>query len=168
MNKRGVYFFIIDVIIGVLIFLTTVLVISSFFVPKQTLSGIDQNLDMLTEDFFSLPTSALDENLTKDLPLMYQDQDDLTVDELLFILDENGSFDGEMDAIIEDLIVWLPSQFGFSYYIKQGDSTLYSRPTALGVDAENADVLVSRKKVTGIDSEFGFQTPTLSEVTIWR
>lgn len=169
MNKRGVYFFIIDVIIGVLIFLTTVLVISSFFVPRPSLGGINQNLDILTEDFFTLSVVDLPDDVLASVPDTYQGRSDLTLDELLYLLEyQEPTYDTEIDEIIEGVISWLPAQFGFNYNITQGAATLYTRQTSLGIGYGDADVVVSRMKVTGLNSFDGLTLPTLTEVTIWR
>lgn len=172
MNKRGVYFFIIDVIIAVLIFLTTVLVISNFFVLKPSLGGIDQNLDILTKDFFTLPVANLSNDVLASVPEVYQKRSDLTVDELLYLLQsQNPTYNPNITEIIKSLISWLPSQYGFNYSLIQANADLYYRPTSLNVAYNDADVVVSRMKVTGINSKDSKGTlipPSLTEVTIWR
>lgn len=167
MNKRGVYFFIVDVVIGVLIFLTTVLVISSFFIPRPSLGGIDQNLDILTEDYFTFPVTDLPDNLTESLPPNFI-KDDVTVDELVYLLNVTGGYSSENIEIVKWVCDWLPDNFGFRYKIDIGQVVIYERDTSLGVNKESAEVVVSRQKVTGIDSEYGLQYPALTEVTIWR
>lgn len=154
--------------------MTTVIVISSFFVPRPSLGGIDQNLDMLTTDFYTLPVTELDEDLTDPLPQEYI-REDVTVDELLYYLyvlefKGMGVYGAESDAIINSLIVWLPETYGFRYSLGEPNvrEILEQRPTSLGVDSDDAEVLVSRMKVTGIEPVDGFAQPELSEVTIWR
>jgi hypothetical protein len=167
MNKRGVFFFIVDVVIGVLIFLTTILVISTFFIPQHSLSGISQNLDMVANDFFSLSVTSLQSNLTSDLPKEYI-QDSVSVDELLYLLAINGSYSSNISSIIESVIDWLPNQFGFKYYIDQKNTLLYSRTTNSGLTESNSKVKLSKSKITIIDSSYGLAYPAVSEVTIWR
>lgn len=168
MNKRGAFFFIVDAVIGMLIFLTTVLVISTFFIPQHSLSGITQNLNMVANDLFTLPVTSLDSNLTSDIPQEYV-KSSISVDELLYLLADNGSYSSNISAIIGSVIDWLPSQFGFKYHIDQGSNQLlYYRTTNSALGEDDSKVKVSKSKITIIDSEFGLKFPTVSEVTLWR
>lgn len=152
-----------------MIFLTSVLVISNFFVPRPSLGGIDQNLDILTKDFFTLPVANLTDNVKDLVPEQYQKRTDLTVDELLYLLySQKPTYNSNITAIIGSLISWLPDQYGFDYNITLPDVSLYHRNASLNIDYAAADVVVSRMKVTGLNSKDASLSPSLTEVTIWR
>lgn len=166
-NKRGVYFFIVDVVIGILIFLTTVLVISSFFIPSQSLSGIDQQVDILVTDFSTITSSSLPTNITNSVPSVFV-REDLNLNQFIYILYLNGSFSSEIDETIDWVVGWVPPRYGFSYSIGLNPSVeLYSRDTILGESMSVAEVAVSRQKIIPIHPRYSDNVSFVVEVSAW-
>ncbi len=165
MNKKGVYFFIIDVVIAILIFMVTVLLITGFFTPKQSISGLDQTLNILSTDFFTMPVSKLSTNITDNIPSEYL-VDSVTVDEYIYLLELNGNHSFARDIVVEILGYW-PGNYGFKYFIDTINKTVYEVNTPLGLSLNDSSISLSRSKVTVLNTYPSFTNPVLSEVTVW-
>lgn len=163
-SKRGAYFFIIDVIIGVFIFVMTILIISSFSVPKTSLGAVEQNLDVVAIDFFETTVGefkSVDPNLYDSLPYEFVRDPSLSLDELIYYLHYEGRNDLAREVVISSTS-WLPSNYGFSYGVR---TFSYTRDKA-----GSSDILMnlSMKKMTIVLVSIDEILPTgTTVISVW-
>jgi len=165
-NKRGVYFFILDVVIAILIFMVTVLIISNFFIPKPSISGTEQTINILSSDLFTLPLTQLSENTTNKIPEEYL-INSVSVDEYIYLLELKGNHSFAKEIVKEILEFW-PGNYGFKYYIDTINVTVFEKNTSLGISINQSNTLLSRYKVTVLNTYPSFTNPVLSEVNVWN
>jgi hypothetical protein len=162
-NKRGQFFFVLDVIVAVLILITTIVLLSTFFTPRNTIGGTQQYMDILQEDFFSQQVADLSDPILASIPDEFEEPD-LRIDQLLYYLYLEGEIDAAQDLFI-NLTSFIPPQYGVRYgFLGVG----LERPSTRTSFTE-ADIILTRKQVTTLNPRYCpsaclFVT---SEVKIW-
>lgn len=165
-SKRGAYFFLIDVFIGVFIFIITLFLVNSFQVPKSTLGGAQDQLDLLADDLFTIQVVEFGSIIQDTVHPNYTTDLTLTVDQLVYILYTDNQTQ-QARNLVGNLSTWLPSHFGFEYSVN--GSVIYGRNTITGVMQNQSDVRLTRKKITALEPTLNTSYPfTVSEVVLWR
>lgn len=147
MNKRGVFFFVIDVIIALLIFTITVLVLASFFAPRNAIGGAEQYANVMQEDIFNQRVGDLTPDVRRYVPEKYN-FDSLRIDELLYLIVNDTDLDSEnATTIFLAMAEVIPEQYGVALTIEGGSYTII-RPSSRVLTISEADVVISRKTLT--------------------
>lgn len=173
-SKKGAYFFLIDVFLVVLIFFITAMTILSFKSSDRSLSGIDQHLDTLTYELFNVELRDYDSSIVNALRspsgIVYEENwnSQLTIDELVVLLIDNGHDDNASD-LIEEAVGTLPAKYGFNYSINQAGSYVQVYFRAGLIPLSSSAVKLSQRKISWPRSNLtdAYQ-PAITEVSLWH
>ena len=166
MNKRGVYFFVIDVIVAVLIFSVTVAIIASFNTNQPSRASVEETMGIIVTDL--MQTEIKDVATSPTLQALRLDGNitnlDLTIDQVLIILFDDGELNNAQN-IVAEATAWVSPQFGMNYSI---DGTqIYYRPAI--IDANDSQVQLSTRKVSVVEANLSTYYPTrVTEVIVWQ
>ena len=177
-SKKGAYFFVLDAMIGILIFATTVFIIAGFNTFKPSNDALTQQLDLLSADFYE--TELRDIDITSDFFLdLKQNNPDYdpyqTVDEFVYSLVIDG-LTSEATILVGNLTTWLVSSYGVNYSITYYSSslsdnvteTIYYRNSTITTHEDSRSSL-TREKVTILRSSIYNHIPVgFSTLEIWR
>ncbi|MFW6378496.1 MAG: hypothetical protein ACOCZV_00575 [Nanoarchaeota archaeon] len=165
-SRKGVFFFVIDVVIGIMIFFITIVLITSFSTSKPSLDASEKAIERVSTSLFEKSVTYVDNEKTTALkennaiPSL-----DMTVNQLAvyFYLENNQS---ESRQLIANTTSWATGQIGFSYHINE---TLIYNKSASVKTQENSDVRLSRKKITLLNGEENVRyEPVVVEVRVWQ
>jgi len=182
-NKKGVYFFLIDVLIAAFIFLVTVLTLFSFRSFTPSLEGSTQSIDNV---YGSLCMTEI-KDIGGNNPSLFQLQmsnyscpRSFTIDECLWLLYYNLNLNNVTNisnhpnyplwinysgAIISNSTSWLSDNYGFTFSID--GNLLYYKPASI-TTFENSSTKLSRRKITVLTPNVTFTAePVISEVVVW-
>ncbi|MGM5480449.1 MAG: hypothetical protein ACQESC_03240 [Nanobdellota archaeon] len=156
----------IDVIIGMVIFLITILLISQFNTSKPSLESAKKTLTRTEEVFFEQEVSDI-ENPTL---LELRDQGSIpdfqmSLDELIAYFYHQGNV-STAKQLVGNSSTWVSAQMGFSYAIN--DTILYSTPSIV-TSEENSTIRISRNKITVLSGELHEDIVVeVTEVSVWQ
>ncbi|MFP4119040.1 MAG: hypothetical protein ACLFTH_03215 [Candidatus Woesearchaeota archaeon] len=165
-SKRGVFFFVIDVIIAILILFITIIIITSFYTSKPALDATENTITRASETLFNIRIADIDNPKTIEMRSDGKVPDfDMSIDEVVtyywYHNDTNMS-----RQLIANSTSWLSSQTGFLYLIN--DTEIYRREAAITTENES-DVKLSRKKITLVQGSGNTSyKPVLTEVRAWQ
>lgn len=164
-SKRGAYFFIVDVLIGVLVFFVTIAIISSFHVSAPSLGGVEQTLGLLTNDLYTIALANISDNpAIIELNLTVFDKG-MSIDDLVLQLVKSGN-KSQAVLVITNATAWLPQQFGFEYSL---DNVSIYKKSSLLISKNDSSVMLSQKKISlftpSLNSPF---SSGVTEVTLWQ
>ena len=171
-SKNAAFFFIVDTLIGILIFVTTVFIIAGFNSIKPSGESTTQQLDLISKDVFDTELRFVD--ITSDFFLdLKQDTENynpfLTIDEFTYLLYLQGNV-ANATNLIANLTDWLVPSYGLNYSIFNGSDyiPIYYRESSM-TSFENSRSSISREKVTIVSSNIStYIPPVFSLVVIWR
>ncbi|MGM5481338.1 MAG: hypothetical protein ACQESE_02915 [Nanobdellota archaeon] len=166
-SKRGVFFFVIDVIIGIMIFFVTIVIITSFHTSKPSLDASENTIKRVSETLFEIRISQF-ENNDKIIELREQDKIpdyDMSIEELAAYYWHQNDVNTSKE-LIGNSTMWMSSQTGFSYIIN--GTEIYRKEAAI-TEEQASNVKLSRKKITMVGSE-GNESyqPIITEVKVWQ
>lgn len=171
-SKKGAYFFVIDVLIGVLIFATTVFIISGFSTSTPSSIAINQQLDLLSTQLFQ--TELRNTDINNDFLFNLKQNNSLydpflTLDEFIYelILHDDSA---NATLLIQNITSWLPETFGFNYSIDNGVNitTVYFVNSSIST-YEGSRSRMSREKITLLGSNITtYRAPAFSVMVVWR
>jgi len=165
-SKRGAYFFLIDVFIAIFIFVITLLLVNSFNLPKNSLGGGQEKLNLLADDIFTLPLSTFDLLIEESVNESYLLDQTITIDQLVYMLYLGGDL-LEAESMLTNLTVWFPSNYGCSYYIN--GTKVFEKNTSAGINETSGSFRLVRRKITALQPDMAKTYPfVISEVFIWR
>jgi len=165
-SKRAAYFFLIDVFIAIFIFLITLFLVNSFSVSKSSLAGGQEQLNLLADDLFTIPLSQFGALVSDSVNASYVEDPTLTIDQLIYLLYLDNETLQAAD-LLEGMSTWFPTNFGFSYTIN--DTEIYNQSTSVGIDEQESDLRLIRRKISSLQAKNGVSYPYLvSEVVVWR
>jgi hypothetical protein len=165
-GKKGVYFFIMDVIIAVLIFTVTIVVLVSFNSSRPSIAGTQETLDIVVADLMNIEIRDISSSPhLQDLRLDgYPISVDNTVDQALLML-VNDSRLADAQLVVLEITSWLPPQYGLNYSVS--GEQIYFRNAIRSV--EDSQVRLSYKKLTILESNLTRSfSPAISEVVVWQ
>jgi hypothetical protein len=189
-QKKGAYFFILDVLLGVFIFVITIVLLSTFHSSTPSMIGVGQIMDNVYQEIFLTPLSAIGTSNPAiqelyDIPFCITDTS-ITIDQLILILRSHCNLD-ETEAlqtthhILSNATNWVPEQYGLwvliwdiTIFTFQQDEmpTLYQRNSTL-TEISQSSTGVSRYKISALSPSI-HQLPKPSEaissfeVVIWQ
>ncbi len=160
-NKKGVFFFVVDVFIAVLLLFVTVVVIFSFFTPSNSIGGTNQYLQVLQQDLFFQNVSG-----SPDVPLAIandQKYASLQMHQLLYVLYENGQNE-TVEEIFEEITLRIPNSVGIEFSVED-----YEPLTKSFVGPKNDSSLVLSSSIISmaIFSPTDQYLPVRSRVVVW-
>jgi hypothetical protein len=174
-SKKGAYFFLIDVFLVILILFITMVTILSFRSSSPSLSGIDQQLDSLTYEFFNVEIrdyegSSVISTLRAPGGAIFDEgwNNQLTIDELIVLLVTHGYSDDAEDLINES-VDGLPRKYGFNYSIQTDllNRTVFYRASL--ISADKSSIRLSQKKVSWPRANLtNIYEPAVTEVSLWQ
>jgi len=177
-NKKGAYFFIVDVIIGIFIFVITIIMLSTYYTSSPALSGVGQTIDNIYQEAFltSISTIGTTNPAIESLRSQgYVLDTTITVDQLILSLDKTYGFSEDefinaSSAIFSNMTTWVPEQYGLAFVIN--DIFVYERNSSL-VTIEESQVGISRYKISALAPSMDVRPkPTeavsLFEVNVWQ
>lgn len=171
-SKRGAYFFVIDALIGILIFATTVFVIAGFNTVTPSSDAVTQQMDLLTEDLFATELRFVDITADYFFKMKVNPLYDpfYTVDEFVYQMNRSGDT-GDISILLGNLTAWLVPTYGINYTIIEpsgNEYELFSRPSTISTYAESRSSL-TREKVTLVGSNIThYVEPVFTKLVIWR
>ena len=182
-SKKGVYFFLIDVLIAAFIFLVTVLALFSFRSFTPSLEGSTQAIDNVYTSLCM--TEIRDIGATNTALSQLQQISNIscpatfTLDECLWLLhyklnisDTNPSSSQNYDVwlnystnIVANATSWLSDNYGLEFVV--ANTSLYTKNASI-TSLENSSTKLSRRKITVLTPNITFTAdPVISEVVIW-
>lgn len=167
-NQKGAYFFVIDVLIGMFIFIVTIFLIFGYTSFQPSLGGAKQTLDIAEQKFFALPLSKVDSG-NAFLAILKNSHPDYkstyTVDEFVYLL-YNKSDMVNASLLIGNLTEWIPANMGFNYSINGQE--IYSRQ-AISKSMDQSSVKLAQKKITLLSPNITTQYDlAITEVVVWQ
>lgn len=181
-DKRGSYFFIIDVIMGIFIFVLTIILLSTFYSSSPALSGAGQTIDNIYQESFLTPISDIgttNPGIEELRALGYIHDTTITIDQLILSLNKTYDFDNETVQdfawnIFSNMTSWVPEQYGVLFVASIDDSpiTLYLRESALAT-VEESQVGISRYKICALSPSMDVRPKpneaiSIFEVYVWQ
>jgi len=179
-SKKGVYFFLIDVLIAAFIFLVTVLTLFSFRSFTPSLEGSTQTIDNVYDALCMTEIKDIGGNNVALLNLQMSNLScprTFTIDECLWLLyykldlDKNNRtnnyelWTNYSKSIVSNSTSWLEDNYGMRFSIN--NKLIYLRNASL-TDAGNSTTKLSRRKITVLTPNVTFTAdPVITEVTIW-
>ncbi len=183
-NKKGVYFFLIDVLIAAFIFLITTLTLFSFRSFTPSLEGTTQSIDNVYSSIYLTEISDIGGENPALLSLElsnYSCPKKLTIDECLWLLYFNLDVDkynppssapkyslwmNYSRNILSNATSWLEDNYGVK--VSLNGIVVYDRNTSLR-SVNGSLIKLSRKKITVLTPNITFTSePVISEVTLWN
>lgn len=178
-NKKGVYFFLIDVLIAVFIFLVSVLMLFSFNSFTPSLEGLTQTIDNVYDSLFMTELKDIGSNNAELNLLRYNNityNPYLTLDEYIWLLYLEWGEDNfphweetwlnHSSALIANSSSWLTPNYGMSFSIN--GTLVYYRNASISSYNESVTKL-SKRKITAIAPNISFiAEPVISEVVVWQ
>ncbi len=167
-NRKGAYFFVIDVIIGLFIFLIAIFIITSYSRFSPSFGSVEQTMNALEYKFFRQPLTKVDPGnpflaMLKENNSLYSSS--FTVDEYVYVL-YNNSDPVNASALLANLSTWLPANVGFNYTIDGLE--IYSQQAA-SKTLEESGVKISSKKLTLVSANITtFYDLAITELVIWQ
>lgn len=169
MNKRGAFFFILDVFIGSMILLVTIILILGYMNRTTSLSGVEQQAELLKSDIFDTEVSQVgSDNVALQTLRAANDVPYFTasVDEYIYYLILEGR---TIDAaqVVEGIVNGVPGQYGVEYVILTDPETVvYSRND---VSKDDSETMYSVRALTLTRSDFKtVSEPIVTEVRVWQ
>jgi len=160
-----------DVFIGIGIFIITIILLSAFHSSKPSTAGTEQLIDNIATDVFRTPLSEV--IFTSDaVALLFENDvvsdDSFTVDELIVLLMENDGQD-TAEQVLDEVLFWLPDTVGVEYIYTpiEGSSTILFEQSSL-IDEETSVVGLSRNKLTFVADVAVDYDLVVSEVKAWQ
>ena len=165
-SKRGVFFFVIDVIIAILILFVTIIIITSFYTSKPSLEGAENTIARASETLFNIRISMIENEKTIEMRTNGTIPDfDMTVEEVAtYYWYQNKT--NTSRQLIANTTKWISAQTGFAYVIN--DTEVYRKEAAITTENESK-VRLSRKKITLVEGSANESyKPVLTEVRVWQ
>lgn len=167
-NRRGAYYFVIDVFIGLFIFVLAIFIIASYVNFSPSSSSAEQTMDSLTHKLFRLSLIKTDpgNSLLTEFKLNNSLYDSsFTVDEFVFIL-VNHSQQQNASLLLENLTYWVPANVGFNYSLNGQE--IYSRQT-ISKTLQESTLKLTQKKITLVAANITTAYDmALTELVIWQ
>lgn len=171
-SRKGAYFFVLDALIGILIFATTVFIIAGFNTFKPSTGALSQQLDLLSADLYETELRNVD--ITSDFFIDLKQNHPLydpyiTVDEFVYFLVLSNEVN-QASLLVGNLTSWLVPSYGINYSITYGSNivTIFYRNSTI-TTYEDSRSSLAREKVTVLGSNMThFIEPGFSSVAIWR
>lgn len=163
-------FFVVDVMIAVLIFVSTVIVLASFYTPRTSIGGTEQYLDLAYEDFFVQTIQGSEAAVRAQVPYplnLAGHYENLQYDEVFYLmLSEPDISNATAPSLFVAIAEATPPQFGLSFSIRDLSGATFSRDSASGAEPT---LVLSRTKVIIPPSRYctGACIPRIAEVKIW-
>jgi hypothetical protein len=180
-QKKGAYFFIMDVLLGVFIFVITIILLSTFHSSTPSLIGVGQVMDNIYQEVYLTPVIVIGvtsnpvlQNLSNQ-GLLTNEQ--LTIDQLLMWLHENKellpssqTYGGLVKDLLGNATTWVPPQYGYRLYM--GNKLLYEKNSSF-TSFEESIMGISRYKITVLNPSIQSvpapsQAINTSEVIVWQ
>lgn len=171
--KKGAYYFVVDSILGILIFATTIFILSSFNSLTVSSDAITQQVDLVTTDLYETQLKSID--ITDDFFLKLKKNPAytpfLTVDEFAYALYlQNTTHHLNATYLIGNLTSWVVPSYGLNYSIDTGTKnvTIFYRNSAI-TSYEDSRSSLTREKLTLLVSNItNIVPPAFSMVVMWR
>ncbi len=178
-KKKGVFFFLIDVLIAAFIFLVTILTLFSFRSFSPSLGGITQAVDNIYDSFCRTEVKDIG---TNNIALYNLHNQNLScpphqsLDECIWLLryeldvQSNTSANYETwknisRAISGNATSWLQPNYGLE--IKINKTTIYLRNASI-IDLNESSTKLTRRKITVLTPNITFTAPSVTtEVIVW-
>lgn len=170
-SKKGAYFFVVDALIGIMIFSMTVFIISGFNVYDPSDGAIVQHLDLVSQDLFETQALYMDSSsqFLQDLRKNPHYVEEETLDEFIYSLYLSGDVVSP-SYLVGNVTNWIESSYGINYSIDTGDETItiYYRESET-TSYEDSSTSFSREKATLLGSNIThYIKPAFSKVVLWR
>lgn len=164
-SRKGVFFFILDVVIGVFIFFLTILLISHFNISKPSLDSSEKAIDRVSKNLFTMPIRNFDNAKTTEMRMNDRIPDmSMTVNQVVvyYWYQDNETMAREL---VGNTTRWMTGQTGFSYLVN--GTEIYNRSAVVTTENESG-IKLSRKKVTLLEQGEEEYPPVVVEVSVWQ
>lgn len=181
-NKKGSFFFIIDVIMGIFIFVITIILLSTFYSSSPDLSGTGQIIENIYQEAFLTPISDMgtaNEGIEAIRDEGYLLDTTITVDQLILSFNKTYNLDDESvqeysHNIFSNMTSWVPEQYGLLFVASFDDESvvLFRRNSSI-VTVEESQVGISRYKICALSPSMDVRPKpheaiSVFEVYVWQ
>lgn len=168
-SKKGAYFFLIDVFLGIFIFVMSIVIMLSFNVFLPSSSDVQQRMETLTEDLFVTQLQDADISNTHVNYLRFNKNPYyspyISIDQLVYLLYNHSQLENAT-KLIGNTTSWLPPTFGINYTINGEE--IYSRQ-AQTITLEESLTGLIKTKITMVSSNVtSFYDPVVTKLEIWQ
>ncbi len=167
-QRKGAYYFVIDVLIGLFIFVLALFLIASYSTFTPSLGSVDQTLQAMQQRFFELPLTKADPGNAflaslKENNSLYNPS--FTIDEFIYVLYNNSQL-ANATLLLANISTWVPANVGFNYSLDGHE--IYSKQ-ALSKTMQESDVKLSQKKLTLVSANITTSYElAITKLEIWQ